>query len=49
MTKETLNENNDRYKYPFVDIIISGDKHFLELEMEYPRSMSIAKFLDEVQ
>ena len=31
-----------------VDIIISGDKHFLDLEMEHPRTMSVAEFLDEV-
>jgi len=30
-----------------VDIIISGDKHFLELEMEHPKCISIAEFLDE--
>ena len=31
-----------------VDIIISGDKHFLELEMEHPSTMSVARFIDEV-
>ena len=31
-----------------VDIIISGDKHFLDLQMEHPCSMSVAKFLDEI-
>jgi len=31
-----------------VDIIISGDKHFLELKMEHPKTMSVAAFLDEV-
>ena len=31
-----------------VDILISGDKHFLELEMEHPATMSVAKFIDEV-
>jgi predicted nucleic acid-binding protein len=30
-----------------VDIIISGDKHFLDLKMEHPRTMSVADFLDE--
>jgi predicted nucleic acid-binding protein len=30
-----------------VDIIISGDKHFLDLKMEHPRTMSVAEFLDE--
>jgi len=30
-----------------VDIIISGDRHFLELKMETPRTMSAAEFLDE--
>jgi predicted nucleic acid-binding protein len=29
-----------------VDIIISGDKHFLELEMEHPQTMSVAEFLN---
>ena len=29
-----------------VDIIISGDKHFLELKMEHPRTMTVAEFLD---
>lgn len=28
-----------------VDIIISGDKHFLELKMEHPKTMSAAEFL----
>ena len=31
-----------------VDIIISGDRHFLDLEMERPRTMSAADYLDEV-
>ena len=31
-----------------VDIIISGDKHFLELKMEHPKTMSAANFLDEI-
>jgi len=31
-----------------VDIIISGDRHFLELEMETPKTMSVAEFLDAV-
>ena len=31
-----------------VDYIISGDKHFLDLEMEHPKAISVAKFLDEV-
>jgi len=30
-----------------VDIIISGDRHFLELEMEHPKTMSVAEYLDE--
>jgi uncharacterized protein len=30
-----------------VDIIISGDRHFLELEMEIPKAISVAEFLDE--
>ena len=29
-----------------IDIIISGDKHFLELKMEHPQTMSVADFLD---
>jgi len=29
-----------------VDIIISGDKHFLTLEMEHPKTMSVADFLN---
>jgi predicted nucleic acid-binding protein len=28
-----------------VDIIISGDKHFLELTMEHPKTMTAAQFL----
>ena len=32
-----------------VDIIISGDRHFLELEIEHPKTMSVAEFLDEVK
>ena len=31
-----------------VDIIISGDKHFLDLKMEHPITMSVARFFDEV-
>ena len=31
-----------------VDIVISGDRHFLELEMEHPKTMSVAGFLDEI-
>ena len=31
-----------------VDIIISGDRHFLELKMEHPKTMTVAEFLDEV-
>ena len=30
-----------------VDIIISGDRHFLALEMEHPKTMSVVEFLDE--
>jgi len=29
-----------------VDIIISGDKHFLDLKLEHPKTMSVAEFLD---
>ncbi|MDR0442801.1 MAG: PIN domain-containing protein [Treponema sp.] len=29
-----------------VDIIISGDSHFLELNMEHPKTMSVAEFLE---
>jgi len=29
-----------------VDIIISGDKHFLELNMEHPKTMSVADYLN---
>jgi predicted nucleic acid-binding protein len=28
-----------------VDVIISGDKHFLELDMEYPETIKPADFL----
>jgi predicted nucleic acid-binding protein len=28
-----------------VDIIISGDRHFLKLEMEHPKTISAAEFL----
>jgi len=31
-----------------VDIIISGDKHFLSIGMEHPSPMSAAEFLDDV-
>jgi predicted nucleic acid-binding protein len=31
-----------------IDIIISGDKHFLELEMDHPKTMSVAEFLDKL-
>jgi predicted nucleic acid-binding protein len=30
-----------------VDMIISGDKHFLDLEMDHPKTMTVAQFLDE--
>jgi predicted nucleic acid-binding protein len=30
-----------------VDVIISGDKHSLDLEMDHPKIMSVAEFLDE--
>jgi len=30
-----------------VDVIISGDKHFLDLKMEHPKTMSVAEFLDK--
>jgi uncharacterized protein len=29
-----------------VDIIISGDRHFLDLKMEHPKTMSVSDFLD---
>ena len=29
-----------------VDIIISGDKHFLSLDMEYPKVLTAASYLD---
>ena len=29
-----------------VDIIISGDKHFLSLKMEHPKPMSVTEFLE---
>jgi putative PIN family toxin of toxin-antitoxin system len=30
-----------------IDIIISGDSHFLKLKLEHPKTMSVAEFLDE--
>jgi len=30
-----------------VDIIISGDRHFLKLKMEHPKTISAAEFLDD--
>jgi predicted nucleic acid-binding protein len=30
-----------------VDIIISGDSHFLKLKLEHPKTMSVAEFLSE--
>jgi len=32
-----------------VDIIISGDRHFLDLDMKLPKTMSVAEFLDDNQ
>jgi predicted nucleic acid-binding protein len=29
-----------------IDIILSGDRHFLELKMEHPNTMSVSEFLD---
>ena len=31
-----------------VDVIISGDKHFLRLELERPRAMTAAQYLQMV-
>ena len=31
-----------------VDIIISGDKHFLQMKMTHPKTMSVAEFLDDL-
>jgi predicted nucleic acid-binding protein len=31
-----------------VDIIISGDSHFLELEMEHPKTMLVAEFIEKI-
>ena len=31
-----------------VDIIISGDRHFLELKMEHPKTMSVTDYLNEM-
>lgn len=30
-----------------VDVILTGDKDFLSLEMEHPRCMTVAQFLEE--
>lgn len=30
-----------------VDIILTGDKDFLSMDMEHPKCMSVAQFLDE--
>ena len=30
-----------------VDIILSGDRHFLELKMEHPKTMLVSEFLDD--
>jgi putative PIN family toxin of toxin-antitoxin system len=32
-----------------VDIIISGDKHFLNLDMERPRTMTAAQYLEWIE
>lgn len=32
-----------------VDIIISGDKHFLKLDLERPQTMAVAKFLETME
>ena len=32
-----------------VDIIISGDKHFLKLDMERPRTMTAAQYLELIE
>lgn len=29
-----------------IDIILTGDKDFLSLDMNYPRCMTVAQFLD---
>ena len=31
-----------------VDIIISGDKHFMKLDMDHPTTMTAAQFLDVI-
>ena len=35
--------------FPKVDIIISGDKHFLKLDLERPQTMAVAKFLEAME
>jgi predicted nucleic acid-binding protein len=32
-----------------VDIVISGDKHFLKLDMEHPRVMTAAQYLEWIE
>jgi predicted nucleic acid-binding protein len=32
-----------------VDIIVSGDRHFLQLEMERPQVMTAAEFLEHIE
>ena len=32
-----------------VDIIISGDKHFLNLDIEYPEIMTVAEFIEYME
>jgi len=31
-----------------VDIIVSGDKHFLELKMKHPKTISVTEFFDNI-
>jgi len=32
-----------------VDIIISGDKHFLQLDITHPKVLTVARFLEECE
>ena len=31
-----------------VDIIVSGDKHFLELKMKHPKTISVSEFFKNI-
>lgn len=54
MTEKLIDDPKDRLIFGAaifakVDIIISGDKHFLELDLERPQAMTVANFFASME